>query len=52
MSVSLQKGQGVSLQKRDGSQLTLVRMGVGWDPIKKRGLSGAATWRSTWTPPP
>ena len=41
MSVSLQKGQGVSLQKRDGSQLTLVRMGLGWDPIKKRGLFGS-----------
>ena len=40
MSVSLQKGQGVSLQKRDGSQLTVVRMGLGWDPIKKRGLFG------------
>jgi stress response protein SCP2 len=41
MSVSLQKGQGVSLQKQDGSQLSLVRMGVGWDPIKKRGLFGS-----------
>ena len=41
MSVSLQKGQGVSLQKRDGSQLTVVRMGLGWDPIKKRGLFGS-----------
>ena len=41
MSVSLQKGQGVSLQKQNGQQLTLVRMGVGWDPIKKRGLFGS-----------
>ena len=41
MSVSLQKGQGVSLQKQDGQQLTLVRMGLGWDPIKKRGLFGS-----------
>ena len=41
MSVSLQKGQGVSLQKRDGSSLTLVRMGLGWDPVKKRGLFGS-----------
>ena len=41
MSVSLQKGQGVSLQKQDGGQLTLVRMGLGWDPIKKRGLFGS-----------
>jgi len=41
MSVSLTKGQGVSLQKQDGSQLSLVRMGLGWDPIKKRGLFGS-----------
>jgi stress response protein SCP2 len=41
MSVSLQKGQGVSLQKQDGSSLTLVRMGLGWDPVKKRGLFGS-----------
>jgi stress response protein SCP2 len=39
--VSLQKGQRISLQKSDGSQLTLVRMGLGWDPIKKRGLFGS-----------
>jgi stress response protein SCP2 len=39
--VSLQKGQRISLQKQDGSQLTLVRMGLGWDPIKKRGLFGS-----------
>ncbi len=41
MSVSLSKGQGVSLQKRDGSQLSRVRMGLGWDPIKKRGMFGS-----------
>jgi stress response protein SCP2 len=39
--VSLQKGQRISLSKQDGSQLTLVRMGLGWDPIKKRGLFGS-----------
>jgi stress response protein SCP2 len=39
--VNLSKGQRVSLQKNDGTQLTLVRMGVGWDPIKKRGLFGS-----------
>jgi stress response protein SCP2 len=38
-SVSLQKGQRVSLQKEDGA-LTFVRMGLGWDPIKRRGLFG------------
>ena len=41
MSVNLSKGQGVSLQKQDGSSLALVRMGLGWDPIKKRGLFGS-----------
>jgi len=39
--VSLAKGQRISLQKQDGSQLSLVRMGLGWDPIKKRGLFGS-----------
>jgi stress response protein SCP2 len=39
--VNLAKGQRVSLQKQDGSQLTLVRMGLGWDPIKRRGIFGS-----------
>jgi stress response protein SCP2 len=39
--VNLSKGQRVSLQKQDGSQLTIVRMGLGWDPVKKRGLFGS-----------
>lgn len=39
-SVSLSKGQRVSLRKEDGAGLTLVRMGLGWDPIRKRGLFG------------
>jgi stress response protein SCP2 len=38
--VNLSKGQRVSLRKQDGSSLSLVRMGLGWDPIKKRGLFG------------
>lgn len=38
--VNLTKGQRISLQKQDGSQLSLVRMGLGWDPIKRRGLFG------------
>lgn len=40
-SVSLAKGQRVSLRKEDGGGLTLVRMGLGWDPVKKRGLFGS-----------
>src|ERR1700710_388233 len=40
MSVSLNKGQKVSLAKRDGGTLTRVRMGLGWDAIKKKGFFG------------
>ncbi len=39
-SVSLLKGQRVSLRKEGGVALTRVRMGLGWDPIKKRGMFG------------
>ncbi|SDP49359.1 tellurium resistance protein TerZ [Klenkia soli] len=41
MSVNLSKGQKVSLAKRDGGQLTRVRMGLGWDAIKKKGFFGS-----------
>jgi len=41
MSVSLTKGQTVSLTKGDGGTLTRVRMGLGWDAVKKRGLFGS-----------
>ncbi|HEX5401921.1 MAG TPA: TerD family protein [Pseudonocardiaceae bacterium] len=41
MPVSLAKGQRVSLTKRDGGTLTRVRMGLGWDAMKKRGLFGS-----------
>ena len=40
MSVSLSKGQKVSLTKRDGGTLTRVRMGLGWDAAKKKGFFG------------
>lgn len=40
MSVSLTKGGTVSLVKSDGSQLTRVRMGLGWDPIETRTFFG------------
>mgnify|MGYP000920339564 CR=1 FL=1 len=39
MSISLTKGQQISLTKA-GSTLTRVRMGLGWDAIKKKGLFG------------
>ena len=36
MSVSLQKGQRISMVKASGSTLTKVRMGLGWDAARKR----------------
>lgn len=46
MSVSLSKGQRVSLTKSGGGTLTQVRMGLGWDAVKKRGLFGGAKSQS------
>jgi tellurium resistance protein TerZ len=41
MTISLQKGEKVSLAKRGGGALTVVRMGLGWDAVRKRGLFGS-----------
>ena len=46
MSVSLSKGQTVSLKKKDGGTLTHVRMGLGWDAKKKKGLFGGTRSQS------
>lgn len=40
MTVSLSKGQTVSLVKSGGGTLRHVRMGLGWDAVKKKGLFG------------
>jgi tellurium resistance protein TerZ len=40
MSVSLSKGQSVSLRKSGGGSLTVVRMGLGWQAAPRRGLFG------------
>ena len=40
MSVSLQKGQKISLSKEGGGALTRVTMGLGWDAIKTKGFLG------------
>lgn len=40
MGVNLTKGQTVSLVKASGGSLSQVRMGLGWDAIKKKGLFG------------
>jgi tellurium resistance protein TerZ len=41
VTISLEKGQKVSLAKRSGGSLSVVRMGLGWDAVKKRGLFGS-----------
>src|SRR3954447_22076905 len=41
MGVSLSKGQSVSLVKQDGGGLRNVRMGLGWDAVRKKGLFGS-----------
>jgi tellurium resistance protein TerZ len=41
MTVNLSKGQRVSLEKQGGGTLSKVRMGLGWDAVKKRGLFGS-----------
>jgi tellurium resistance protein TerZ len=40
MSLSLAKGQSLSLKKADGSPLTQVFLGLGWDALPKKGLFG------------
>jgi tellurium resistance protein TerZ len=42
MSVNLQKGQKISLEKEAGGTLGKITMGLGWDAIKKKGLFGFA----------
>ncbi|WP_406268123.1 TerD family protein [Nocardia sp. NBC_00881] len=40
--VSLVKGQRVTLRK-EGNALTFVKMGLGWDPVRSRGMFGNRT---------
>lgn len=40
MAINLSKGQTISLKKDNDAGLTKVRMGVGWDPVKKGGFLG------------
>lgn len=37
MAISLQKGQKIDLSKKDGSQLTNIMVGLGWQEVKKPG---------------
>jgi len=43
MSVNLQKGQKISLEKEAGGTLNKVIMGLGWDAAKKKGFFGFGT---------
>ncbi|GGN46477.1 TerD family protein [Deinococcus daejeonensis] len=45
MALSLQKGQQISLAKTSGTTLTTVRLGVGWEGIKKKGFLGFGAGR-------
>ncbi|MDR1313490.1 MAG: TerD family protein [Deltaproteobacteria bacterium] len=38
MPINLTKGQKISLEKESGGGLAKVVMGLGWDPVKKKGL--------------
>lgn len=40
MGISLQKGQQISLAKEAGPSLNSVRMGLGWDAVKKKSFLG------------
>lgn len=40
MTVNLQKGQKISLEKEAGGALSRVTMGLGWDAIKSKGFFG------------
>ena len=40
MSISLVKGQKISLAKQDGSSLSKIFLGAGWDVAKSGGMFG------------
>ena len=40
MSINLQKGQKISLDKEAGVTLTKIIMGLGWDAVKSKGFLG------------
>ncbi|BFV55108.1 TerD family protein [Kitasatospora sp. CMC57] len=45
MSVNLAKGQGISLRKSDGGDLSVVRMGLGWQAAPRKGFLARLTAR-------
>jgi tellurium resistance protein TerZ len=46
MSISLRKGEKVSLAKPGGGTLSQVKMGLGWDAVTKKGLFGRSRTQS------
>jgi tellurium resistance protein TerZ len=40
MAINLSKGQKISLEKESGGGLGKIVMGLGWDPIEKKGFFG------------
>ncbi|MFE3191369.1 TerD family protein [Nocardia sp. NPDC059240] len=42
-AVSLVKGQRINLRKEGGAALGYVKMGLGWDPVKRGGVFGNKT---------
>lgn len=38
MSINLEKGQKIDLKKKDGGELKVIVMGLGWDPVDSRGV--------------
>lgn len=40
MSISLAKGQGISLAKKDGGSLRNIKLGVGWDAARAKSGGG------------
>lgn len=43
MALSLVKGQRISLEKEAKTSLTRIAMGLGWDPVKIKGIMGFFT---------
>ncbi|WP_052313990.1 TerD family protein [Nocardia thailandica] len=38
--IALERGHQITLRKRTGSALSFVKMGLGWDPIRRNGYGG------------
>lgn len=42
MTINLEKGARINLEKGDGSKLTKISMGLGWDPVKSGFFGGGS----------